>query len=214
MIFMHSVISGCGQFHTNEADPTKPKRKLRSYETFDLTGIRRLVDRPPTRKKATARWIIPSSLASRSFDEQSRNGSYLYLWADLDQQPKPLKLVKNVLESIIGICDYEIYTTSSATELNPKARILVPLANALAPKEWQKCQHHLNTLLEQHSILPDRTSERFAQLCYLPNKGDYYQTIYQRNDIYFDPLIVWPCQLLADLSTERTDDYRGLLKST
>ena len=40
----------------------------------------------------------------------------------------------------------------------------------------------LNNRLEAVGITPDRATERAGQLCYLPNKGDYYQS-FQTNSI-------------------------------
>ena len=108
---MHKVISGSGQFHSNEVNPNKPNKKLKPYQPIGLNGIRMLVDNPRSTKKWMANWIIPSSHPSRNFDEQAKNGSYHFLWADLDKEPRCLAYLKEVLEIIIG-CDFEIYTTS------------------------------------------------------------------------------------------------------
>jgi hypothetical protein len=210
---MHNVISGSGQFHTNEVDPNKVNRTLKPYESIGLNGIRMLVDNPRSTSKAMAQWIIPSSLHSRSFEGQAKNGIYHFLWADLDEQPKPLANVKEVLEKVVD-GDFEVYTTSSATQDKPKSRILIPLANPLLPADWVSCQGVLNKLLSQHGITPDKANERYAQLCYLPNRGQYYKSVSQRDDIFFNPLISWEQYRTCNLSTESTDDYRGLLKST
>ena len=210
---MHKVITGFGQYHTNEIDRNKPNRPLKPYQTIDLAGIRMLVDNPRATSKQLAQWMIPSSHPSRSFDEQTNSGRYHFLWADLDEQPKPIGNVKEVIEKIID-GDFEIYTTSSATQGNPKSRILIPLANPLLPPDWASCQGMLNKLLSQHGITPDKANERSAQLCYLPNRGHYYESASQRNGLFFNPLVSWKNDYDTGLSTESTDDYRGLLKST
>ncbi len=208
---MHKVISGFGQYHTNEFDPLKPTRKLKNYISVGLKDIRACVDNPKQTLKQKAQWIIPSSLPSRNFEEQSLKGDYHFLWADLDEQPKPISYVRDVLRKIMD-ADFEIYTTSSATKEKPKARILIPLANPLSPQEWVFSQQTLNKLLCQSEINPDRANVRCAQLCYLPNRGEYYEAACERNGNYLNPLIAW-----GGLTTERTewtDDYRGLQKIT
>lgn len=210
---MHKVITGSGQYHTNEADPNKPNRPLKPYQTIDLAGIRMLVDNPRSTSKQLAQWIIPSSHSSRIFEEQAKCGLYHFLWADLDENPKPITNVKEVLEKIVD-GDFEIYTTSSATHNNPKSRILIPLATPLSPHDWVSCQGRLNKLLSQHGIDPDKANERYAQLCYLPNRGHYYEYLSHRDGLFFDPLVSWNDYLASGLSTESTDDYRGLQRIT
>ena len=208
---MHKVTSGFGQYHTNEFDSSKPTRKLKSYISVGLEDIRAYVDNPKQTLKQKAQWIIPSTLPSRSFEEQSLKGEYHFLWADLDKQPKPISYVRDVLRKIMD-ADFEIYTTSSATKEKPKARILIPLANALSPQEWMISQQALNKLLCQSEINPDIANERSAQLCYLPNRGEYYETAFERNANYLNPLIAW-----RELTTERTEcseEYRCIQKIT
>ncbi len=210
---MHKIISGFGQFHTNEVNSNKPNRPFKPYQVIGLADIRASVDKPKSTSKPMAQWIIPSSHPSRSFDEQARGGLYHFLWADLDESPKPIAEVRGVLEQIVD-GDFEIYTTTSATQDNPKSRILIPLGNPLLPSDWASCQGKLNKLLSQHGITPDRANERHAQLCYLPNRGQYYESASRRDDIFFDPLVSWDQYVNSSISTESTDDYRGLLKST
>jgi len=210
---MHTVISGSGQFHTNEFDPTKPNRKLKPYLKIGLNEIRMLVDKPMSTKKSMAKWIIPSDYPSRNYKEQAKSGRYLFLWADLDKEPRHLIYIKGVLDIIVG-GDFEIYTTSSATTDNPKSRILIPLANPLSPSDWLSCQQNLNKLLSQHGITPDKANERYGQLCYLPNRGQYYDSTYRRENVFFNPMIKWDNYDPLNLSTECTEGYRGVQKST
>ena len=71
-----SFVSGIGQFHTNEADPDKPNKKLTPYLTINLEGIRALVDDPQRVDKSSAQWLNPLTLLRRSFKEQEKSGSY------------------------------------------------------------------------------------------------------------------------------------------
>jgi hypothetical protein len=45
------MVSGYGQYHTNEADPANPAKKLIPYTTITLEGIRALVDNPQQEDK-------------------------------------------------------------------------------------------------------------------------------------------------------------------
>ena len=40
-------------------------------------------------------------------------------------------------------------------------------------------------------ITPDRANERVAQLCYLPNRGEFYKSANNRKGKLFDPLQQW-----------------------
>ena len=71
------------------------------------------------------------------------------------------------------------------------ARILLPLSKPLCWADWTMCQKILNDDLEAAGIKPDRVSDRSAQLCYLPNRGEFYGSRSQRNVNSFDPLFDW-----------------------
>lgn len=185
------MVSGFGQFHTNEPDPTKPKKKLTPYAGIGLAGIRAMVDNPQSVDKPQAQWLIPSVLPSRSFQAQEKGGEFHLLWADYDEGTLTLDQVLAELRRIIGDADFEIYTSRSATEERQKCRILIVLAKPLSGREWMLVQEVLNDQLEAAGITPDRASERPAQLCYLPNRGSYYATRSQRDGVLFDPLSSW-----------------------
>jgi hypothetical protein len=87
------MVSGYGQYHTNEADPANPAKKLIPYTTITLEGIRALVDNPQQEDKSQAQWVIPSSHPSRNFAAQQSQGQYWMLWADFDVDPKPISEV-------------------------------------------------------------------------------------------------------------------------
>jgi hypothetical protein len=200
------MTSGFGQFHTNEPDPAKPDKKLTTYLTIGYADICKIVDKPPSVPKAQAQWLIPSILPSRSFKEQEELGKFFMLWADLDDHPPTLPDLAVMVESIIGDSDYEIYNTSSAMPDNQKARILIPLSEPLRGADWMLAQQTLNDKLEALGIKPDRASERPAQLCYLPNKGKFYGSRYQRDGIAFNPLTAWAKEITAkrdELEAER-----------
>jgi hypothetical protein len=182
------MVSGYGQFHTNEADPTKPDKKLTPYVTIDLDGIRALADRPPCGEKQDAQWVLPSTLLSRNFAEQEKSGEYHMLVVDFDTDPRPIEEVADFLRKLIPGCNFEIYTTKSATADKQKSRTLIPVFEPLPGDVWVICQGMLGDALEAAGMVPDRAAERSAQLCYLPNRGVFYASCSERNGRYLDPI--------------------------
>lgn len=222
------MVSGFGQFHTNEADPSKPNKRLTPYATIDLNGIRGLVDNPQEVGKENAQWFIPSRTQSRNFKTQEKEGEFIMLVADLDQDPKPIADVKRSLQNdILGIdCNFEVYTSRSATVIKPKARVLIPLIKPLSHAEWKLCQEILNDELLAYGFTPDRASERAAQLCYLPNRGEHYEAQHEREGVLLDPEMAWgeklriKRQALADqakaleASRQAAQDRREVINAT
>lgn len=185
-----SMCSGFGKYHTD-----KDGKPLAS---IDLNGIRALVDKPQqVDDKAQAQWLIPSTLHTRTFKEQERRGAYWMLWADLDSVPFGIETVSARLDAIVGGADYEIYNSRSATEQNQKCRILLPLGKPLSGADWVQAQTILNDKLEAAQITPDRKSQGNGQVLYLPNRGDYYDTITQRTGQFIDPMALWGANIAA-----------------
>lgn len=181
------LCSGYGQYHTDEPD----KKKRKPYAKIDFKGIQSLVDNPQQIDKQQAQWLIPSTLLSRKFKEQETKGEFCLLWADIDQATMPLIEIAEIIVFLIPDCDYEIYTSKSATQDNQKCRILIPLKTPLSGTDWVLYQQILNDKFESNGIIPDRASERPAQLCYLPNRGEYYDSKSERNGAFFDPSLGW-----------------------
>ena len=182
-------MSGFGASHSE---------RIRPYVTIDFSGIRALIDAPPSVDKLQAQWMIPSTLLTRTFQEQEQDGQFWLLWADLDEAPLPLDAIATLIKPLD--CDYEIYTSRSATIENPKCRILIPLANALTGSEWRLAQEVLNDILQAGGAIPDRANERCGQLCFLPNRGQFYDVRSRRLGECFDPLVFW-----ADLIEAKRD---------
>jgi hypothetical protein len=170
------VVMGEGQYQKDD------------FSTLTLQTIRDLVDNPQQVDKAKAQWLIPSTLMSRTFREQEDHGSFWYLWADIDDNPPTINHLASLLRKHL-ICDYEIYTSRSATEDKQKSRIIIPLSESCCGADWVLIQECLNDWLVSHDITSDRSSERAGQLCYLPNRGAYYKSDYQRDGSYFSPLL-------------------------
>jgi len=170
-------ISGYGQKFTEKLGDV--------YFNITLPDVLNMVDKPQTIEKTQAQWLIPSSYPSRVFEEQEVHGCYQLLWADIDTTPPPISKVASVLDDI-GNFQYEVYTSKSATKDNQKSRILIPLLSPLKFEEWQLCQEVLNDKLNAAGITPDIANIRAAQLCYLPNRGEYYDSISKRKAGLFD----------------------------
>jgi hypothetical protein len=192
------VISGFGQFHTNEPDPSNPDKKLTPYSKITWAEIQALVDEPQEVNKPQAQWIIPSIYPSRSFNTQEQQGQFPILWADLDDNQLSVDQLSWWLDDKFRGANYEVFNTSSATQENKKARILIPLKTPLSGTEWIFAQQVFNDLLEASEIKPDRATERPAQLCYLPNKprqDSLYRRVAVRHELFFDPLQTWASEI-------------------
>ncbi len=185
------LTSGIGQFHTNEPDENKPDKVLTEYLAIGIDEIRPLVDAPQAVGKTQSQWLIPSTLPSRNFKEQEKNGQYFALWADLDKQPPTLSELSKSLATILNGADFECYNSRSATEENQKARVLTFVNKPLTYADWTLAQEILNDQLEALGIIPDRANQRAAQLCYLPNRGELYSSQSERKGVFFNPLAVW-----------------------
>lgn len=200
------MCSGYGQTHSD---------KIKPFTSIDLAGIRALVDNPQSVGKALAQWLIPSTLASRTFKEQELKGSYHLLWFDLDKEPKPLIEVSAFIAGLLPDCNYEIYASRSATIDNQKARILIPLADPLNFNDWHACQSILNEKLNASGFTPDPANLRAAQLCYLPNRGEFYASYSQRDNDLFQPLTAWHSEIetLRQAQLDKVKELETLSKA-
>lgn len=166
-----SLCSGYGQWHS-ENHPLRP----RPYTTISLSEIERMVQQPPSTEKELAQWVIFSTLPSRVHSEQRENGRFYALWADIDK-PGSLSLsdIADLLDGFLP--SYIAYTTKGATQDRQKARIIIFLASPVAGAVFVLLQKILNDKLQAAGITPDRATERAGQVCYLPNRGEFYRHI-------------------------------------
>lgn len=209
----NKMISGFGKYHTNDADPSNPKKKLTPYELIDLAGIREMVDNPqPGVPKDKAQWAIFSTLHSRNKKEQEAKGQFWCLWADIDQgegkgdnkvefsvgdpRHKTIDQIHGVLEfDIVESANYEVYASASATERRQKCRIVVPLDKPLSGFDWMLCQEVLNAKLLSNGIVPDAANLSCNQVMYLPNRGVFYKAVSERSSEFFDPMTAWSTEI-------------------
>ncbi len=193
-----SMVSGKGKYHTNNPKAQNSKDLL----TIVWDEIKVLVDNPQHIHKDYAQWLIPSTLPSRVHKTQENKGVFYALWGDLDDVTTPnLSEVENRLINLIshGIdaCNYEIYNSKGATLERQKARILLPLKNGINGKDWRLFQKIFNDKLDALGLIPDRSSEGCAQVCYLPNRGELYNSLSKRDYDNFDPYEAWAHELQA-----------------
>lgn len=144
-------------------------------------------------------------LPSRVFKEQEDKGEYWLLFADIDKDAPKFDGLIDVIKSIFIDSDFEAYTSKSATEQNHRARVIIPIIKPLFFRDWSLCQELFNDLLERHGVTPDRSNERAAQLCYLPNRGEIYYKESNRSGRIFDPLIQWNEQLQQKRDAIKTE---------
>ena len=164
------LCSGYGQYHSpnNETNP-------QPYVSITLAEIYAMLAAPQEVEKGSAQWAIFSTLPSRVHREQSAQGEYYALWADLDD-PEGLTLEETVSRAGAAIsCDLWGYTSRSATAYCQKARLIVPLAEPVTGREFVRLQKALTRRLEAEGLKPDHVTERAGQVCYLPNRGEYYR---------------------------------------
>ena len=167
--------SGYGQYHSNKFNPAKPYRPLRPYVNITKAQIITLVKKPHSVPKKFAQWFIPSTLKTRVFKEQEKDGEYNALWADLDTKVPSLDVTeKTVIEIVGNDQEYLIYTSSSATKKNQKCRIILWMNYPINGTDFLIKQKILNDKLITADITPDRSTEGAAQICYLPNHGTFY----------------------------------------
>ncbi len=172
-----SMVCGQGQFHT--ANPEA--KKSRPYGTITFTDIIRMVKNPVQVPKLEAPWVIFSTFTgpwARVHSEQLKNGKFCAIWADLDKVGSltPLEIGTALNVVLPGVMAF-IYNTKSATPENLKCRIIIPLATPCTGSDFVIYQKIFNDKLDQAGIEPDRATERPAQLCYLPNRGEFYDSV-------------------------------------
>lgn len=164
------LCSGYGQYHT--ANPNA-KGLPQPYTTVTLGEIQQMIENPPSVDKAKGQWFIPSTLLSRVHDEQRTAGAFHALWADIDE-PDGLDFEQIVLRCASLIPGFVAYTSRSAKPNKQKARILLKLPEPVTGSDYLLLQKILNDKLEKAGIKPDRATEHAGQICYLPNRGEFW----------------------------------------
>jgi hypothetical protein len=149
------------------------------YDTITGAQIVDMVVNPPAMDKASARWVIPSTLHSttaRNFSEQENNGVFWMIPFDFDVDPPSLDRARDAILAIFPGAYLVQYTSSSATMDKQKSRAFVYLAHPIGGGDYQDTINATYDLLDEgYGIIADRALNRSGQLIYLPNRGAFYQ---------------------------------------
>jgi hypothetical protein len=188
------LCSGYGQWHSpnNKRDP-------QPYLSVTLPHIRAMLDNTPSVIKENAQWVILSKLPSRVHAEQREQGQFVALWADIDDNSAMnAEQVYDRLHALLP--SFIAYTSRSATQENQKLRIIVPLTETVSGSTFVRLQKVLNNKLEKVGITPDRVTERAGQVCYMPNKGDFWS--WDEKQGALDPTL-WADELAVIVKEEK-----------
>jgi len=169
------LLSGFGGYHTANPAAKNP----RPYITVTLEQIRAMMEPPGSTAKDQAQWAVFSTLTderARCHEYQRENGTFWALWGDIDkvQGLAWADVVERTKAALPGIMAF-LYTSRSATESKPKSRLIVPLAEGIPGRDYPMIAKILNDRMEKAGLPPDRATEGAGQLCYLPNRGEFYQ---------------------------------------
>ena len=188
-----AFCAGISGFHTNEPGTKTPK----PYYAVTFARIREMCDNPPQVPKEQGKWFIPSTLLSRTFEEQRKHGRYGSLTCDFDINPQPLSVVAADVSEAIGGANFETYNSRGAKPEKPKSRALIELAELVDHETWLLCQGILYSKLQAKGHTLDLALLRSGQLVYLPNRGELYAAINERGAGVFNPLVAWADELDA-----------------
>jgi len=163
------LASGTGKFHSDGGKTPKP------LNSITLGEIKVMLEEPQAVDKDNALWAIFSNVHTRSLARQKENGNHYALWADLDLcEGLTFEGIKDAVQRAVG-SDIWVYSSRSATLENPKCRVIVPLLEPVAGKDYSRIQLVLNDRIQAVGIEPDPKNLTANQICFLPNRGEYYE---------------------------------------
>lgn len=164
------LCSGFGKKHTDKYGDKLAKITL--AQIFDMA------ETPQQIAKEDAQWFIPSTLHTREWAKHIEHGEYHAVWIDIDQHTT-LDAIKSVLAELY-VFDYLAYSSSSAKFNHQKWRVIIPLATPATFEAWEKISDIFNDKFQAAGITPAPKNKGAGQLCYLPNRGEFYE--YYIND--------------------------------
>jgi len=167
-----ALCSGRGCHHSPTA-----KQDPRPLQTITMPEVYAMLNDPACLEKHDAPWFIPSTLLSRTFEEQREQGVFYCLWAETDEPSGTLRDMSARVADAVG-CELWVYTTRSATTDRQKTRFLLPLAESVPGHVFVMMQKVFNFHLQACGIPPDPANQRAGQLCYLPNRGAFYDWVH------------------------------------
>jgi len=164
-----NFCSGWGQYHS-PSNPVNPQE----YSEITPSEILAMADKPDKVPKESARWFLPSTLKSRVHSEQRKSGQFGALVAESDNcEGLSFSSISARLAAALPF-DFLLYTSRSATEDNPKFRVIAFLEQLVPGADYPLFAKCLNDRLEIAGLVPDRVTERCGQVAYLPNAGEFY----------------------------------------
>ena len=125
---------------------------------------------PQCVEKKKANWILPNDSLARKRSEAERSNFGL-TWADIDEPSHGG--IDAIVDVLRPATPFLIYATKSATLVNPRYRVLVPLLKVLDFDSWLHWQNKLNEKLEDAGIEADSCNLNPNQILFLPNRGEY-----------------------------------------
>lgn len=193
------MVSGMGKYHTNDADPDIPDKKLTPYVFVEWSYITTMAKNPPKVDKSKAQWVIPSTYSSRRAEDHRAHGEYWVLCFDFDENTTlNLDEVDDLFYEIfknrfgIDMQDFEtlLYYSNSATPEKLKCRVFIPLAVGVSYRVYESVLTLLNDAIEAEGLIPDRSPQKSPnQVLYLPNRGEHYEHLNQgKLGVFFNPL--------------------------
>jgi len=163
------LAGGTGKLHSDGGKTPKP------LSIITLDAIQAMLTTPQAVDKDNALWAIFSNVHTRSLARQKENGNHYALWADLDLcEGLTFEGIKDAVQRAVG-SDIWVYSSRSATLENPKCRVIVPLLEPVAGKDYSRIQLVLNDRIQAVGIEPDPKNLTANQICFLPNRGEYYE---------------------------------------
>ncbi len=195
------LCSGFGTYHTD--NPEADNRA--AYVGVTLSDIHQMMVNPTAVAKETAQWVIFSDYKNeygRDGAEQRKHGRYFSLWADIDDaQGLTCNEITSLAWAFTGGAETRVYASRSATEDNQRSRIIIPLSVTVNADDFELLQEVLNNKLTGHLLIPDDANESCNQICFLPNKGEFYTHLVSGEGNPFNPQ-VWASEV-AELKAER-----------
>jgi hypothetical protein len=144
----------------------------RHYDTTNFADIKKRCATPAAVEKQDAPAFIPSSYIghlARSHEEQRQRGQFHAMVIDVDTGAHQIDFVQTCVQRFIGDKTVIVYSSSSATEDNPKWRGIIPIRHPIAGADYKDVQEALFDLLAEQGLQADRVMARTGQPVYLPN---------------------------------------------
>jgi hypothetical protein len=145
-------------------------------QPYETIGVQELMTIERTHvPKDKARWVLCSTyngFDGRHHKVQEEQGRFVMLAVDIDSGNILGKELVKAVASFVGKSQFLVYSSSSATAINRKWRVLIPLAQEERFDTWLAIMVALNDhLKEALGVDPDRALERAGQPIYLPNSA-------------------------------------------